>query len=874
MRLVRIRLENWRGVESREIHFADGVTLIEGPNEIGKSTIVEALLTLIRELDSSKKQTVKAVMPVGKDVGSSVEAEIRSGDYHFVYAKTYNKTTATSLDILAPKKEQLTGREAHERVEQILNETVDLSLWYGLLAEQGKSTAPAELKNSAGLAHALDEAAGSSASGQEDTDLFDAVRAEYQKYYTPKAGKPQFAPLERETTQARADRDAASQALAEVEQNAEEQERVQADVRRRRQSLPDLEARVKEHEAEWKAVGSLKQELELKASQLEAATGQLDAASKAAADRKALIEAIGKDEESLAKHNKDQEPLEHRADELKRKSESATLVADDKRKRRNKARKRQETARDDLAYLDDLEKLARAERQLRSHTELSAKLQSASKTLHQVKIDDKGLDTLRQLDRTLELARQKRNLAATQVVVTAARALELEIDDEKLSLDSNDVAERTVAAAMDIHLPGVASVRIAPPHSAAELETEVAEAEENLRQAFERHVVASLEEAVTQNEVRRSALQQVKELKSKLDDLLGDETPEEIDELARSLRERNETYREQRAAGTDLPENIADARERLASAEHSLKEAEAAAEDAREHEAGLRTEQADADNALREAAQTVVALEATLREKQARLAAARDEANDGDLEARIKENTEKQQALEAGVNAVRERLDELAPDAVETLYTNATEAFDRAKKDLADAERNLAVLDDRLVQAQADGRFETLEAAERTLDDLERELDATRRRAAAAERLWRMMNEHRDAARKAYVRPLKEAIERLGQIVFGPTFAIEISDDWTLESRMLDGTLLPFDDLSVGAKEQLGILTRLAAAQIVAKQGGVPLIIDDALGFSDLSRLDTMGAAISAAGKHCQIVILTCTPGRFSNVGSATTVPF
>ena len=28
------------GVESREIHFADGITLIEGPNEIGKTTIV------------------------------------------------------------------------------------------------------------------------------------------------------------------------------------------------------------------------------------------------------------------------------------------------------------------------------------------------------------------------------------------------------------------------------------------------------------------------------------------------------------------------------------------------------------------------------------------------------------------------------------------------------------------------------------------------------------------------------------------------------------------------------------------------------------------------------------------------------------------
>ena len=553
--------------------------------------------------------------------------KIKTGDYHFIYAKTYNKSTGTSLDIFAPKKEQLTGREAHERVEQILNETVDLSLWYGLLAEQGKSTAPAQLKDSAGLAHALDEAAGSSASGQEDTGLYNAVQAEYQKYYTLKAGKAQFASLEKEAEKAGMDRDAARDALAEVEHNAGEQERIRADVRRRNRSLPELEAKVKEHEESWNAVSTLKQELELGESQLEAATTQLEVAKKTSADRKALIEAVGRDEALLEKERKKQEPLQHRADELKKKSDSATLVADDKRKRRNEARRRQETARADLEHLEDLARLANAEKQLHSQKELSAKLQAASKTLNQVKIDDQGLEKLRQLDRTLELARQKRDLAATKVVVKAERALELEIDSEQLALDSAEVAERTVAAGMDIRLPGIASVRIAPPHSAAELEAGASDAEENFRQALERYAVASLEEAAAQNAVRRSARQQVEELKGKLEDILGDDTPEEIDALARSLRERTDAYRKDRKAGTDLPESASDARELLAAAEQALKEADEAVEDAREQESALKNEQAEADSELRAAAGKVVALEATLNEKQKRLAEAREETN-------------------------------------------------------------------------------------------------------------------------------------------------------------------------------------------------------------------------------------------------------
>ena len=78
----------------------------------------------------------------------------------------------------------------------------------------------------------------------------------------------------------------------------------------------------------------------------------------------------------------------------------------------------------------------------------------------------------------------------------------------------------------------------------------------------------------------------------------------------------------------------------------------------------------------------------------------------------------------------------------------------------------------------------------------------------------------------------------------------------------------------MGSKEQLGILMRLAAARIVSKQGGVPLIIDDALGFSDPTRLKAMGAAIASAGNDCQVILLTCTPGRFTHVGCAEVVRF
>jgi hypothetical protein len=56
------------------------------------------------------------------------------------------------------------------------------------------------------------------------------------------------------------------------------------------------------------------------------------------------------------------------------------------------------------------------------------------------------------------------------------------------------------------------------------------------------------------------------------------------------------------------------------------------------------------------------------------------------------------------------------------------------------------------------------------------------------------------------------------------------------------------------------------------KDGGASLILDDALGYTDPERLKLMGAVLAKAGKECQIIILTCVPERYSNIGEATVV--
>ncbi|MGH3541460.1 MAG: AAA family ATPase, partial [Mycobacterium sp.] len=187
MKLHRLVLTNYRGIVHREIDFPDhGVVVVCGANEIGKSSMIEALDLLLESKDRSTKKEVKQVKPTHADVGSEVSAEISAGPYRFVYRKRFHKKCETQLTVLEPRREQLSGDEAHDRVQAMLAETVDTELWHAQRVLQAASTAAVDLSGCDALSRALDVAAGDTAalSGIEPL-LIERIDTEYARYFTP-----------------------------------------------------------------------------------------------------------------------------------------------------------------------------------------------------------------------------------------------------------------------------------------------------------------------------------------------------------------------------------------------------------------------------------------------------------------------------------------------------------------------------------------------------------------------------------------------------------------------------------------------------------------------------------------------------------------
>ncbi|MGC2654424.1 MAG: hypothetical protein WA317_12680, partial [Mycobacterium sp.] len=221
------------------------------------------------------------------------------------------------------------------------------------------------------------------------------------------------------------------------------------------------------------------------------------------------------------------------------------------------------------------------------------------------------------------------------------------------------------------------------------------------------------------------------------------------------------------------------------------------------------------------------------------------------------------------VAELTERLNAAGPDAVATELADAAAAAEALRARCEETDRALREVNVELAVFGTEGRQGKLDAAQIDWEHAKAEHVRVGRRARAAELLRSVMARHRDTTRLRYVEPFRTELQRLGRPVFGPSFEVDVDSDLRICSRTLDGRTVPYESLSGGAKEQLGILARLAGTSLVAKEDSVPVLIDDALGFTDPDRLAKMSEVFGSMGAQGQVIVLTCTPARYDGVEGA-----
>lgn len=870
MRILRVSLRDFRGVAAADVEFApEGVTIVEGPNEAGKSTLADAIDMLLADPSSSSRARVKAAQPSGRDVGPWAEMEFETGGFHMTYAKRWVRDASTELRIHAPVPEQHTGRAAHDRVEEILGTTLDAALFAALRQQQGLPLTQGDFGASATLARALDDAAGVRAAGADDAaPLMERIEEAREEWTTP-GGQPNKAMQQLRDAAAAAEDDAvmARDALARQEGRIDEHRRLTREIAEADEREPHMRERRDALAAE---LAAMDQRVERVADLARAADDAAERARLAAAardQRQALVRAVQHGEQGVAAATDQAQALRARlaaAGDAARASAASLAAAVDAARDADRARDRAVERAEGMRDASALEFL---EERSRLVAQAEGEIVQAEEFLGTCAIDADLMARIEQAVLDLAVARERARATGARLVVSAEADLTLRHGEGDASLAAGEEATLEVPAGDQLHLPGVARIRVEGDGEAA-LDAQRA-AHDHLGHLLARAGLGPDDgvDGARELERRRQAMDsRLSAARASRLRELRDLTPEELEGKLARARQRAALHEADGDEVMSLDDaaaaaaQAADARDEARRAEDSARGAHAAAEEA---VTDLRASLAGAEAALKGDATRLSA-------DQLALATARGECGDDDLDDRARHLAAAADDSRARHAAEAEALERDDPDSLRERARNAATALDRAVRDRSDMELSAVRILGEIGAAGEEGLADRLDRATDAAERAAAEMAAAKRRAASAELLHQVMTRHRDDARRAYVAPFRAELERLARLVFGADTALEV-DHATLQvtARTRDGVTVPFDALSGGAREQIALLGRLAAARLVSGDGGAPVIIDDALGYSDSVRLEGLGAALASAGSQGQVIVLTCAPGRYSTVGDA-----
>jgi DNA repair exonuclease SbcCD ATPase subunit len=226
-----------------------------------------------------------------------------------------------------------------------------------------------------------------------------------------------------------------------------------------------------------------------------------------------------------------------------------------------------------------------------------------------------------------------------------------------------------------------------------------------------------------------------------------------------------------------------------------------------------------------------------------------------------------QQTKATALAAVRET----APDSAEIerrelRCLRLERALENHNAELMQLERDIGRLTGQIQAAGGDGVGEAHAAAQEQRVLAERTCGRIQERIATLQLLRDTVGDCLAEGRERYYEPVRRHLRPYLNDLF-PGAELELGDGFAV-TGMKRARSESFKRLSGGTQEQIAVLVRLAMGSMLAERGDkVPIILDDALVYCDDDRINVMFDALSRAGKHQQIIVLTCRLRSFAPLG-------
>ncbi len=862
----------------------DGLNLVVGPNEIGKSTLLDALRAVLFEKYNSRAQPIVVLQNDRNQAAPVVELAFDLGDGLYCITKRFIKKPYARLS--CPDGRTLEGDAAEDTLRRLLGfdepgnrgaKPETLGMWNVLWVQQGGSFGALDLPDSArsSLHSALESEVGKVLGGRRGRALPQSVETQLSELITPATKKPRgqykelidrVGALGQELEDLRVNRQNLTQTLNDLEENQEalarlsSGERDQADqkeleeTRRRHGELAELEARI-----------------EAASSGLELKRSNLEQARKAATDRQLLKDEIEAVEVSLATTSKrlarvreeEREAQSHLQKLWKevRETETAVAKADEAVSRQHRV----VSAVKRRAGLGELE--GRWQRAAAAEERQRANLQAAAA----IPVTAKGLDAIRKAAGRLEGIQNRLSAAATLITfdMTPENLCGIEVNDEPLSPDRPSLQ---VIEPASIAIPERGRISVEPAiKDRDKLLGQQREAKNRLRAALEQRGARTVGDAEDQHAQRQELLQEAELARQEL--ALQAPATDEREAGARALSDHIQGLRQ--ILTREMEELQVDELPALGKAEAALNRAQEQAEQTRSllgaRRAALSGPQEVRDALLPQLGKFQGRYEEStdqLDRLKTQLAQAAKERSDEDLQARIEAGVAahaKQEDVIARLEA--QRTGEGLP-LLEARIERLEMALQERRNKRADLEKKIAGLKSRVEAAEGAGLDEAIKQKTR---ELELDKEERRRKDREVQVLGLLLSTLRRAeqqAKERYLSPVLNRVRPYLQFLF-PGADIRIDENLHVTGVVRKaGHEEAFHHLSMGTQEQIAVLIRLAFAEMLVEQGHpATVVLDDALVFSDDRRIGRMFDILNRVARKVQIIVLTCREQLFEGLG-------
>lgn len=207
------------------------------------------------------------------------------------------------------------------------------------------------------------------------------------------------------------------------------------------------------------------------------------------------------------------------------------------------------------------------------------------------------------------------------------------------------------------------------------------------------------------------------------------------------------------------------------------------------------------------------------------------------------------------------RAAELTLERLRTVAAAAAKEITQTKENLADLNGQIRTQTDKAVEEIWHETKELLSAASERAERYAIEVQTL-------DRLRKALTSARSAARDLYLKPVITELRPLIGLLFDDVSVVFNETTLLPETVLRNGQEEEVDRLSGGMREQLSILTRLAFARLLARNGQpAPVILDDAPVHSDDDRIERMFDALHRQAQDQQILVFSWRQRAFSKLG-------